>query len=784
MILFLLSHDLCVLCNKPNCYDIFPFLETMTDNLYQKIYDTYALVEAWEKIRKKGSRGGIDDVGITDFQKNLDDNIKKLSDSLQDGSYVPEPYQEFKIDKGNNEFRTLGLPTIRDKIVQQAVLAILEPILNPAFLDISYAYRPNKGPLRAVNRVKHIMANENRSWVLLCDIDNFFDTIDHSLLFEELRKYVHDEQLLRLISLWIKMGKVTYSLVWKDSPRGIPQGAIISPLLSNLYLNPLDQHVVDMGYGYVRYADNFIVLCSEETEALEALKRLTAFLSGRLKLSLNPESIVRNVSLEFVFLGVTFKNKALTISESKAAEIKDTLKEAIPCGCRDFKKLEETLSGLKQYYGQFLPEETLKEIDAAAVRALKDNLRERYRAGEFQAKKEMATLLTPLQFLSHEFTLYRGRVVKEILAYCRRERRCIEGQKKPQGDPIQKKKRHYEMLQIQSSVLMVTKAGTFLGINKNGVVVKDKGRKIHQVPLKRLKTVIVKAAGVGISSNLISSCADNGVDMEFLISGKHTAKLVPFQEQRAELWVAQLEALRDLRGEHLARAFVKGKIKNQRNLILYFSKYHTRRDAAFADMLKKEISLVEKMIEEISQYKDVPLETLRGKLFSIEGRASSIYWDVVKLLLGKEISFEGRVKKGAEDLVNSLLNYGYGILYGRISRALMTEGLSQYIGYLHKSGSGRPVLVFDLIEEFRQQMVDRVVFGMLRKGASLSLKDGRLCDETKTRLTKKIFERIYAYEYCKGKRIRGDEIMRQQAKEIACYLLGKAKRYRPYVRKW
>lgn len=756
----------------------------MTNNLFQKIYDMHALIDAWEIVRKKGSRGGIDDVSITDFQKDLEGNIKKLSDSLQDGSYIPEPYQEFKIDKGNNEFRYLGLPTIRDKIVQQVVLAVLEPLLNTSFADVSYAYRTGKGPLRAVNRVKHIIVNEKRSWAVLCDIDNFFDTIDHAVLFEELRRYVNDEQLLHLVSLCVKMGKVTYSLVWKDSPRGIPQGAIISPLLSNIYLNPLDHYAVSMGYGYVRYADNFILLCSEETAAHEALKRLTTFLSGRLRLSLNPGCVISHVNAEFFFLGVTFKNGALTISESKAAGIKNTIKEAIPIGCRDFKKLEDLLSGLKRYYGQFLPEKTLKEIDTAAVHALKDNLRDRYRTGEFQSKKEMITLLTPLQFLSHEFTLYRGRITKEILAYCRRERRSDAQQEKPHGDPIQKKKRHYETLQIQSSVLMINKAGTFLGINRNGVVVKDRGKNIQQVPLKRLKTVMIKAAGVGISSNLIASCADNGVDIEFLSMGRHTARLVPFQEQRAELWMAQLEAMRDFRGECLAKSFVKGKIKNQRNLILYFSKYYTKRDAAFANMLKKEISVVEKMIEEISHCKDIPLETLRGKLFSIEGRASAIYWNVVKLLLGEEISFEGRVKKGAEDLVNSLLNYGYGILYGRISHALTAEGLNQYIGYLHKAGTGRPVLVFDLIEEFRQQMVDRVVFGMLRKGASLSLKEGRLSDETKTRLTKKIFERIYAYEYCKGKRIRGDELMRHQAKEIACYLQGKATRYRPYVRKW
>ncbi|MCF6147681.1 MAG: CRISPR-associated endonuclease Cas1 [Candidatus Kuenenia sp.] len=759
-------------------------LKKLTDNLYHKLYDSRLLLESWNKIRKKGSMGGIDNVSIDEFERHLDTNIENLIRELKSETYIPEAYQEIKKRKKNTEFRFLGLPAIRDKIVQQAVLFIIEPLFLSTFFDISYAYRPGKGPLKAAHRVRHIIVNQKCKWVAPCDIDNFFDSIDQTILMEQLREQIHDEKLLSIISLWIKMGRVGPALDWKDSLKGIPQGAVVSPLLSNIYLHPLDAYMVNMNCGYVRYADNFVVLCAHKNAAQDALEVVKIFLGEKLKLQLNQGNRVQNVCEGFIFLGVTFQGQTLTVSDSKISEIRKGIENTITRSKDNLKGLADILQGLKRYYGQFLSEDILREIDMFIKGRLKEYFKERYQSGVLKTKREIINILQPVYFLSQEFTLYRGKVFKEIQAYCKREKRSEKIKKKPTGDPVQNKRKYYEILQTQSSVLMVNKAGTFLGINKNSVVVKEKGKKIHQSPINHLKTIILKSKGIGVSSHLIHTCADKGIDLEFLAYEKHVARIVPFREHRAELWIAQMESLHDHRGVHLARAFVKGKIKNQRSLILYFSKYHSKKDPAFAEMLRVGISCLDNLIKEVSHYTDISLDTLRGKLFSVEGRASSTYWNLVKTLLGDEISFVGRVRKGAEDLVNALLNYGYGILYGRVSQALMAEGLNQYIGYLHKTGNGRPVLVFDFIEEFRQQIVDRVVLGLLRKGAHLSVKDGVLSDETRNKLARKVLERIYTHENFRGKRIRGDEIMRYQAKNIVCYLTGKTKRYRSYIRKW
>ncbi len=214
----------------------------MSDDLYIQLCNQQNLINAWEKIKTKGSACGIDKVTIEIFEKDLDKNLKVLLEQLNYYRYIPEPYHEIKIPKDENEFRSLSLPTIKDKIVQQAVKDIIEPIICKDFLDCSYAYREDKGPVKAINRVMHLINNEKREWVTLCDIDKYFDNIDHDLLFSMLAEKVNDEKLLSLIHLWIKMGKVDSRMIWKDTVEGIPQGSIISPLLSNFYLHSFEQN--------------------------------------------------------------------------------------------------------------------------------------------------------------------------------------------------------------------------------------------------------------------------------------------------------------------------------------------------------------------------------------------------------------------------------------------------------------------------------------------------------------------------------------------------------------
>ena len=159
-------------------------------NIFKQLSTQSALLDAWRLVQKKRSAGGIDKVSVSFFEKHFERNVDSLLHSLKNNTYVPEPYERIHAAKEGKpgEYRPLSLPTINDKIVQQALKQILEPVFNPHFLDISYAYRPGKGPAKAISRISHMISTQKIKWAVCADIDQFFDTMDHKIVLVELQK--------------------------------------------------------------------------------------------------------------------------------------------------------------------------------------------------------------------------------------------------------------------------------------------------------------------------------------------------------------------------------------------------------------------------------------------------------------------------------------------------------------------------------------------------------------------------------------------------------------------
>lgn len=774
----------------------------MSAEIYNEIYRIENLLFSWQKIKQKGSAGGIDSVSVETFEKNLDTELKTLSCLLSTQRYIPEPYKEIKIPKDGYEYRSLSLPTIRDKIVQQTVKDALEPTFEKKFLNVSYGYRPSKGPLKAVKRVFHLISNEKREWVTLCDIDNYFDNIHHTILFSLLTEIIKDSGILSLIRMWLRMGKVDIRLRWRDTFKGIPQGAVISPLLSNLYLHPFDNMMVEKQFGYLRYADDFVILSRSEEESYRALRDTQWFLRKKLKLFLNPGSQVKNVYEGFEFLGILFKGSKIGLKHEKIAEIKEKISDAIDKrGERSLKKLQETIQGIGGYYGLLLPQDILEELDEWTIDSLKKSLKKDYQNGVFSRKEEIKNTLSDISFLSQKYQLFKTnqrfacncrttivkkRTLNNILAFCRRERRSEKLPIQPyKKDVIKKKKREYQKLEAEGFELIISKPGIFVGKTKRGISIKERGNKLYDVPLINLKHITILSSGVTISSNVIYFCAEKNIPIDFVkFNGRPYAKIYPSEFPSASLGIAQLKALKNGKAAILARTFVSGKIRNQINLTKYYHKYRKYRDKDFVEIFEDRINRMESLAREAVRLAEEDLEIMRGKLFSIEGRASICYWELVERALNDYIDFEGRIRKGAEDLVNSLLNYGYGILYSRIWEALLLSSLNPYISYLHKPQTGKPTLIFDLIEEFRQQAVDRPVFSLITKGEDLRIEKGFLADATKKRVVEKILERINTVETFRGKDLRLTDIIKRQVKAVASFIEGKTKHYRPYISKW
>jgi CRISPR-associated protein Cas1 len=245
----------------------------------------------------------------------------------------------------------------------------------------------------------------------------------------------------------------------------------------------------------------------------------------------------------------------------------------------------------------------------------------------------------------------------------------------------------------------------------------------------------------------------------------------------------QLMAYLDQRGVALAKAFVSGKIKNQVNTLKYFSKHRKEAKRDTYEAIMAAVKKMENICNELNNHYGEKIDELRGQFLSIEGRASAIYWDQVAQILEGKVDFPGREHRGAEDPFNSLLNYGYGILYSQVWSAVILAGLEPFAGFMHVDRPGKPSLVLDLIEEFRQPVVDRVVIAIFSKGTKVHLEEGRLSAETRKDFAGRILERLETTDNYEGKKCRLSTIIQRQSRCLASFVRGEGK-YRPFVGGW
>jgi len=772
-------------------------------NLFEKVVSLSTLLDAWKLVHAKGSAGGLDGISIEDFQKDLSRNLDKLSSDLKSGRYAPEPLERIDIPKhdGSGEKRPLSLPSVRDKIVQQAVRLVLEPIFNPIFLDCSYAYRPGKGPRKAFGRVNHYLTTERRRWAALADFDRFFDTLDQDILIRQVAKLVDDPEILSLIRMWIKIGFVRSGGDYSDAEAGIGQGSVISPLLSNIYAHPLDEYMIKQGYSYIRYSDNMIVLSHGRSEAGKGLKDLTEFSRINLKLRLNEEPRpVRSLSEGFVFLGIYYHEDRRAISTGKMAKIHERLKSLIKPGKLPdvlMQKIVRSLEGTARYYSVINPDPQFSEIDRFVIDRMATVLAEFVNKDIFRNTAEIITYLAPIPFLSEGCRTRKDEALKEIASLALRK--AVEGKAKSESatqpaktvtqavrkadNAVTRRKQRYIRERSDSSDLFVSTHGAFVGKASGLLVVKSQGKLLASVQFEKLKNVLIGTSGVTLSSDVIRECAQRKIGLHFADAhGPPYAMVNATSHPKARLSMAQLEAVKNGEGLSIARRIVMGKIRNQLNLLKFYGR--SRGDEADyqkgVDAMELE---VEKLSEEAEKIGDGDgLEKARERLFSVEGRAASSYWAMVKLALGKDVEFPGRRRKGATDLVNCLLNYGYAMIYPRVWRAIVLAGLNPHLSFLHAPSDDDPSLAFDMIEEFRSQSVDRAVITMLSRNepAALDPKQGLLTEVTKRRLITNVLERLTTLVRTKKGHVTLDDVIREQPKRLAHSLLSGTP-YRPFI---
>lgn len=295
-------------------------------SLIDKVYKPANLFSAYREVAANKGAPGVDNITIEEFTANLQRNMNKLEQQLREGTYQPQAIKRVHIPKpGTKETRPLGIPTVRDRLVQNALRHVLEPILERQFAEHSYGFRPGKGCKDALRRVdSHV--KQGFKYTVDVDLKSYFDTIPHDLLIRELRKYVADNSLIELVEKFLQ-AEVLDGLEHWTPTSGAPQGAIISPLLSNLYLNELDHLLANSGYTMTRYADDFVIQCRTREEAEAALELVRTWTTAR-GLTLHPTK-TKIVSVDnegFEFLGYRFiKHRRYPRSKS-LAKFRETIR--------------------------------------------------------------------------------------------------------------------------------------------------------------------------------------------------------------------------------------------------------------------------------------------------------------------------------------------------------------------------------------------------------------------------------------------------------------------------
>lgn len=297
-------------------------------SLIDKVSRPLLLLRAFEQVKKNGGAAGVDHQTIAMYEQRLEQHTEYLARTLREESYQPAAVRREWIPKpGSKEKRPLGIPTVRDRVVQKALLNTIEPIFERGFAEQSYGFRPNRGCKDALRRVDQLL-KQGATWVVDADLKSYFDTIPHEQLLRQVEEKVADGRVLELICKYLKQGVLEEMREWQPET-GTPQGAVISPLLSNIYLDPLDHLMGAGGFEMVRYADDFVVLCRSEAEAQRALAVVQQW-TAAAGLTLHPEKtrIVDATSERggFEFLGYHFARGEKRPRRKSLTKFKDAIR--------------------------------------------------------------------------------------------------------------------------------------------------------------------------------------------------------------------------------------------------------------------------------------------------------------------------------------------------------------------------------------------------------------------------------------------------------------------------
>jgi len=702
------------------------------------------LAAAWRSVRRNAGGPGIDKVTVDAFGERWQVELDTLRDQVLSGKYAPQPYLRHWVKKESGGERPLGVAAVRDRVLMASAAESLSAILEPVFSDLSFAYRPGRGAQRAVLRI----ATDERmkdGWAVIADISSFFDSVDQPLLMAMLREHVADDRFLRLVQSWVDNTVMDQGKSVRPR-KGVPQGSPVSPVLSNLYLTPLDRWAERRGLTYARYADDFVVVARSETEARTLTEDLATLLDSTLRLSLKPTKTQFVACSEgFDFLGFHLSSEETRINPARVADAEAVLATILHPDRGEelgttLQELDAYVRGFRGYFSLGLP---------GPARQLQHlELRRRVLLEVFaQARSaDLAVLLASSERFVSEATQptpgsYGSERQEEdhdppeapeapplptSMTTVNRTRRAVRDRTREAGRPV---------AISAGGHISVFGNGAFLALEGERLILRRKTKLLFEAPLAEVRSVHTYCFGLVISTPVLERLATRGVPVLLSAPGGPPWGLVrsPAAASPAMVLAAQLAAHQGPLSVEIARELVGAKMRNQDRMLRYLAKYKGRLTTPVGSALRDAAEQIRRAADGLEEISTDDVEAARRRVFAAEGRAAVLYWNGIKQVLGDE--FPGRTGRGATDPVNMVFNYGYAILYAAVWAAVLRVGLDPGIGLLHASVGDRGSLVFDLIEPFRVPAVDKPLLGWLNRGTKVAPnKDGTLRTATRVQV--------------------------------------------------
>ncbi len=672
---------------------------------------------AWQKVADNKGCAGIDGETIDIFKRREIENLQILRATVANGTYQPHPYLQVLIPKKSpitstslgersrteQSHRALSIPTVRDRIIQQALLNVLAPGIDRQLSDVSFAYRPQVSYISAVEAVAQCR-DAGYQWVLDADIVKFFDNIDRQILFQKLRKYIDSNSILCLFKKWLSAGIVTkQGTIFPEL--GIPQGAVISPLLANIYLDDFDRQIQQIGdVRLVRYADDFVVMARSQAEIEGAYHQVVRLL-GELKLTLHDRKTqITTFDRGLRFLGHGFLGVAIfPIDDVKPKRSKGNSKKKVTtdlprCSLLVLSEVEVSgveMSGVDKGASHSLDNPhpkslSLRERDFESGSLLPEGEGLGMRASNLRIKSGMLPIDDPM-------VIAKGKATPTTPLNQREEDDLEE-----LAEPVSAQR---QVWNPHMATLYLLEQGTSLYRDYQRLIVHIPKQERLEIPIREIDKILI-FGNIQLSTPVINSCLDEKIGIFFLSrSGQYQGHLWSAESTQLHNELIQFDRHKEPEFQlNICRSIVAGKLLNSKRLLQRLNR-------------KRKSPTVETAIAGISADLKAALQANEiDRVRGYEGIGAVRYFSgLSQLITNPSFSFNGRNRQPPTDPVNSLLSFGYTLLFNNVLSLILAEGLSPYLGNLHYGEEKKPYLAFDLMEEFRSPIVDGLILKLINK---------------------------------------------------------------------